>query len=367
MKQGLASVAQLMERLEDERANRKDYVSDTRRMEFHTESDGDKKVSVLTMDGIANGYEVSELAHRQIADKLKIPFRYYEKMRSEFPNLLDQNVNAWLKDAPGLESNPEKRMVRTLYGKVRAFLSDRYRRLDNLELAMHILPVIANNESNKIASLDITDTHMYLKVISEATKDEIVPGDVVKAGFVVSNSEVGCGCLRVEPLIYRLVCTNGMILPDKAHRKYHTGRQVEETMEDYTLFREETLRQDDKAYFMKVQDIVRNAVDETAFALAVERFRRMKGLNVAAAPIEAVEVLGDEYQFTKKEVEMVTNHFILSQDMSQFGLVNAVTRTANDIEVYERATEFERMGGQMLYNGLDSIIRKLDKGGIVAA
>lgn len=360
MKQGLSNVTALMEQLQEERKERRDYIADTRRMEFHTETDGDKKVSILTMDGIGNGFEVSELAHRQIADRLKIPFRYYEKMRNEFADLLDRNVNAWLREAPGLEAEPDKRMVRTLHGKVRAFLSDRYRRLDNLELAIHVLPVIAQNSDNKIASMEITDNHMYLKVISDAVKDEIVPGDVVKAGFTISNSEVGLGCLRVEPLVYRLVCTNGMILPDRVHRKYHTGRQVEENLDNYGFFREETLRQDDKAYFMKVQDIVRNALDEQTFAMAVKRFRDLKD-KVVPAPIEAVKVLGDTYQFTKKEIEQVTFHFIGEQDLSQFGLVNAVTRTANDIDNYERATDFERMGGTMLYAGFDDVMKKLDE------
>ena len=359
MKQGMKDVSTLLEQLQAERKERRDYVADTRRMNFHTETDGDKKVSILTMDGIGNGFEVSELAHRQIAERLKIPFRYYEKMRNEFSDLLDRNVNAWLKEAPSLATEPEKRMVRTLHGKVRAFLSDRYRRLDNLELAMHVLPIIAQRPDNRIASLEVTDTHMYLKVISDGVKGEIVPGDVVQAGFVVSNSEVGLGCLRVEPLVYRLVCTNGMILPDKQHKKYHTGRQVEE-MDDYTMFRDETLAADDKAYFMKVQDIVRNAVDETAFNLSVERFRKLKNKEVIPSPVAAVEILGDMYQFSKKEVDMVTQHFLCDNDLTQYGLVNAVTRTANDITEYERATEFERMGGQMLYAGFDDVIRKLN-------
>lgn len=37
-------------------------------------------------------------------------------------------------------------------------------------------------------------------------KPEIVPGDIVQAGFVVSNSEIGLGALKVEPLVYRLIC-----------------------------------------------------------------------------------------------------------------------------------------------------------------
>ena len=36
------------------------------------------------------------------------------------------------------------------------------------------------------------------------------PGDVVQAGVSISNSETGRGAVSVCPLVYRLVCTNGM-------------------------------------------------------------------------------------------------------------------------------------------------------------
>ena len=74
----------------------------------------------------------------------------------------------------------------------------------------------------QIVSCDITETHLYLKVINKSMKEEITEGDIVQAGFVVSNSEIGLGALKVEPLVYRLVCKNGMISKDYAHKKYHT-------------------------------------------------------------------------------------------------------------------------------------------------
>lgn len=103
-------------------------------------------------------------------------------------------------------------------GRLRAFLSDRYRRLDNLELIDHVLPVISQMKGCEVVSADITETHLYLKVINKTMKTEIVPGDIVQAGFVVSNSEIGLGALKVEPLVYRLICKNGMISKDYAHR-----------------------------------------------------------------------------------------------------------------------------------------------------
>jgi len=45
----------------------------------------------------------------------------------------------------GAGTLPDRRMVRIMDGNVRAFLSDRYRRLDHLELCTAVLPVINEN------------------------------------------------------------------------------------------------------------------------------------------------------------------------------------------------------------------------------
>ena len=71
------------------------------------------------------------------------------------------------------------------------------------------------------------------------------------------------GSLRVEPLVFRLVCKNDLICKDLAQKKYHVGWQVYFSDNSaYELYSEETLEQDDKTFFLKVQDIVHSAVDE---------------------------------------------------------------------------------------------------------
>ena len=245
-------------------------------------------------------------------------------------------------------------MLRTMNGKLRAFLSDRYRRLDNLELVDHVLPVIAQMKGCSIESCDITETHLYMKIINKTMKTEITPGDVVQAGFVISNSEIGLGALKVEPLIYRLVCKNGMICKDLAHKKYHAGRQVEDTDNAYELYSDETLAADDKAYFLKVQDIVSAAVDEARFNLTVDRMRVSMNVQTGEDPVRTVEVLGDKYVLNKMERASILRHFIMGNDFSAFGLVNAVTRSSQDIADYNRATELERMGGMLLEESVSS-------------
>lgn len=346
MKQGIKTIQNLYGELERQRAARKDLIADTRSITVNSVN-GLSMLTVAT-DSDKLSYRISEIAHRQIADRLGIPYKYYERMRQENPALLDNNINSWL------NTTPEKRMLRTLDGKLRAFLSDRYRRLDNLELVDHVLPVIAAMKGCEIASCDVTETHLYLKVINKTMKTEIVPGDIVQAGFVVSNSEIGLGALKVEPLVYRLVCKNGLIGKDLAHKKYHTGRQVEDTDNAYELYSDATLAQDDKAYFMKVQDIVSAAVDETKFMLTVNKLRMAKNLKTGDDPVQTVEVLGDRYVLNKNERASILRHFIMAGEFTQYGLVNAVTRSSQDVADYNRATELERIGGTLLDESVEA-------------
>ena len=350
MKQGIKTIQNLYGELERQREARKDLIADTRSINISS-TNGVSMLSVSTGEDILS-YRVTDIAHRQIADRLNIPYKYYERMRLDYPALLDKNVNGWLL------KNPERRMLRTLDGKLRAFLSDRYRRLDNLELVDHVLPVIAEMKGCEIISCDITETHLYLKVINKTMKAEIVPGDVVQAGFVISNSEIGLGALKVEPLVYRLVCKNGMISKDLAHKKYHTGKQVEDTDNAYELYSDATLAADDKAYFMKVQDIVSAAVDEAKFNLTVDKMRTAMNIKTGDNPVQTVEVLGDRYVLNKLERASILRHFIMGNDYSHFGLVNAVTRSSQDVADYNRATELERIGGTLLDEGVEAVSKR---------
>ncbi|MBQ6296722.1 MAG: DUF932 domain-containing protein [Selenomonadaceae bacterium] len=340
MKQG-KTLQELGRELQRQRLNRQDFLADTRSLEVESNSYG--STLHLSLDSNTYGFQIGELAHQQIASRLNIPYKYYQKMQSDAPDLLDQNINRWL------NQNPERRMIRVLDGKVRAFLSDRYRRLDNLELCAAVLPVIQEMNGTSIESCEVTPTHLYLKVVNRRVKAEVKVSDVVQAGFVVSNSEVGLGSLRVEPLVFRLVCKNGLICRDLAQKKYHVGRQVNISDDSaYELYSEETLAQDDKTFFMKVQDVVRAAVDEAKFMLTVNKLREATQIPLKHDPVKSVEVLADKFQLTENERGDILRQLFMGADNSRYGLVNAVTAASKIAKTYERATDLERIGGEIL-------------------
>ena len=339
MKQG-KTLETLGAELQRQRNSRQDFVADTRQLSFTTEEDSSR--ITLTAGGKLLEFGVNPLAHQQISARLGIPLKYYQRMQAEAPALLDQNVNNWL------QKSSERRMLRVMDGNIRAFLSDRYRRLDNLELCAAVLPIIHQMKGAVIESCEVTEAHLYLKVINKKLKAEVAVNDVVQAGFVISNSEVGLGHLTVEPLIYRLVCKNGMICKDYSQKKRHVGRQVDIGDTAYELYSDETLAQDDKAFFMKIQDTVRCAADEAKFMLTVNKMRESMNIPLEHQPMQEVELLADRFSLTENEQGDIFRQLFISGDCTRYGLLNAVTAASQNIADYERATELERIGGEIL-------------------
>lgn len=286
---------------------------------------------------------INDIAHRQIGQALKIPAPYYDRMKSEYPELLAQNVNGWFSRTPGA-----KRMLRTMDGTARAFLSDRYRRIDNFEVASAVLPIISGMDGASVESCELTDSRMYLKVVNPRVTAEIKKGDIVQTGIIISNSEVGMGSVNVSPLVYRLVCSNGMIAQDGAVRKYHVGR-ANEGGEDFSIYRNETIEADDKAFLMKLEDSVKAAVNQARFAAIVDKMREATEATMEAKVVpQVVELASKEYGITEAEGKGILGHLIAGGDLSLYGLANAVTRQAQDVESYDRSTELEATGYKII-------------------
>ena len=327
--------------LDRQQGAKKDLIVDTGALGMNAREDG---ISLSVLGGNVNTrYGVGEIAHRQIGQYLKIPAVYYDRMRKDYPELLSLNVNGWFAHAAG-----EKRMLRTMDGTARALLSDRYRRIDNFEVASAVLPIISGMDGASVESCELTESRMYLKVVNPRVTAEVRKGDIVQAGIIISNSEVGMGSVSVSPLIYRLVCSNGMIAQDGAVRKYHVGRS-NESGEDFSIYRSETIEADDRAFLMKLEDSVKAAVDQARFAAIVDKMREASEVRMEAKVVpQVVELASREYGITEAEGKGILGNLIDGGDLSIYGLANAVTRQAQDVESYDRSTELEATGYKII-------------------
>lgn len=341
MKEG-KTLQELAAELERQQLAKKDLIVSTGVLSMDSRDDGGIALNVMGGQMIQH-YDVGEIAHRQIGQFLKIPATYYDRMRREYPQLLTLNANGWFAQMP-----QAKRMLRTLDGTARALLSDRYRRIDNFEVASAVLPIISRMEGAGVESCELTDSRMYLKVVNPRVTAEIKKGDIVQAGVLISNSEVGMGSVTVSPLIYRLVCSNGMIAEDGKLRKYHVGR-ANESREDFSIYRNETIEADDKAFLMKLEDSVKAAVDQARFAAIVDKLRESTEATFQPQQVQqVVELASKEYGFTDSESSGILGHLAAGGDLSLYGLANAVTRQAQDVASYDRSTELEAAGYRII-------------------
>lgn len=341
MKAGL-SLQELAIEISQQNAAKVDYLVNTESMEFGTEG---TQVYLQLFDNEKIPLEpltVNSIAHQQLGTFTEIPAPYYNKMLTEHPNLLVQNLNEWI------HRKADQRMVRTLYGTARAFLSNRYRRIDNMQIAEIVLPELQKIEGAIFESCQLTDSRMYLKVVNPRLQAEVAPGDIVQSGVIISNSEVGQGSVSIQPLIYRLVCSNGMVVNDAKASRRHVGRQ-NELDGNVELYASDTLEAMDTAFIKQIRDTVAAAVDQTRFDKVIDIMKQARDakLNTQDIP-NLVQLTGQKFGITESERGGVLQHLIEGNDLSLYGLSNAVTRYAQDVDSYDRSTELEGVGYKIL-------------------
>jgi hypothetical protein len=98
--------------------------------------DTDELMVILLKDGASEleRFQINETAHNQIASKMGIPSKYYDRLCVDHPDLVCENVNKLF------EREGKDVMLRTIDGKVRAFLSDRYKRIEDTLRALDGYP-----------------------------------------------------------------------------------------------------------------------------------------------------------------------------------------------------------------------------------
>lgn len=347
----------MVERLKVEQQHRIDaIVSTAHNMELTPieTTHGDTDIAILfntpelpTLDGLA--MPLTPWAHSQLAARVGVPLKYYQRMQQEQPGLLIDNVSTWWK------AEPDNRLIRSvrptfrdasglnlLPHTVRGYLSDTYRTLDNTDL----LPVVlkeAEAVGAQVLSTSLDTERFYIKLVSPRLEGEIKRGDIVQAGAIISNSEVGDGKLAIQPFMYRLECTNGMVSMTKFAR-VHLGSRM-----DVGVLARDTIDTSNRAVWLQVRDWLRHAFSTQNLEEAIAAFKGSMGVPVQPKAKLAVANVARNSQLTPVEADAVLERYLRQNDDTMFGLVNAVTYVAHGGGLsYRRQVELEQAGGQLL-------------------
>jgi len=333
------NITELAEQLMLNARNKKDVIVDTANVEAI--ANGDVKLHLKELD---ETYTMNDTCLNQMATKVGISKKYLDKMRDGHNALLQDNFNYWM------HKTPKQQLIRTLDNKARAFLSDKYRRVDNDEIASTVLPILLD-KGYEIISSAITDSKMYIKARLPKLEREVTKGDVVQAGVTISNSEVGQGSVSVSPFIYRLVCLNGMTINDSRLNSRHLTSSQATIDGVYEILSDESKELDNKALLSKVHDVVLSTSDEVRFNQNVAKMTDATEIKIKS-PKKVIEVLENRFDLSKVEGENILENLVNRNDTQKFAnlwsVVNSITALGNTLEDYDRGTKMQEIGGKLL-------------------
>lgn len=275
------------------------------------------------------GLEPSAWATGQMCQFLGIPTAYFRRCPVE---LQDLQFNYW-KESFEAERRQEKQdrghrntsvkkaerwLVRARNSVLRGVLTDKYIRLDNLELFAALSPALS--EEYEVDWFALSDESFHLRLHDRRLFRDALPGDRLMAGVHIGNSEVGKRAVTVDALIYRVLCTNGLI------------RKVD----GKSLLYQRHISVGKPGFAQSVQSAVREAL---AFSAAW-----LTRLSAAVAhPIPDVEKAVHKIaldwgltQATEEAVKAAIQSERPSQQETLYGLINGLTGAARGLAADER-------------------------------
>jgi len=318
----------------------------------------DEEKQNLSLSNYSQTHGLTDWAKGQIANKTGIPMRYFRRMEDSGKiDLLSHNINTWMPDR-------EKRMVRVLDGKIRAFVSSKYYPINNYDVMFLSIQEVNKIRQNgmlvDVADARISDTKMYMKFVSpDLTADIDKYGGLkqpepVQGGIIISNSEVGNGAFCVQPYINVLVCSNGLV-SDKALRKVHVGKERKLGVVDWS---DATKKLSDELLFSQIRDMIQQTFNKNIFDEWVNEINGIAQIEVPKPQI-AINKISSHFNFTKKQEESILDEFISNAPntgSTQWGVSMAVTRCAQDMENYDDRISMEEAGAQLLKKEMTKLV-----------
>lgn len=286
--------------------------------------------------GDLDDVRLQEQALITLSNRIGVQAGYLKRCSGNLIDLRASNVNRWLETLPKKKSF----FIRMDGEECRAVLSSAYRPMDHLELLDRFNSLYLHSADDLRVNLEIDEISMLAQVYWQSQEYTIrhkEPGDVSHLGIHIGNSEVGFHSVEFAAYIYRLVCTNGMIVGEEAfsYRRTHLFglKEIDDLLEEGI-------------------PVILEGLSKTG-----DLFRRSMDIEVKN-PVLELEHLFDRYKLSKDHRSLVMLHFQLNPDWTLFGLINAFTGAATEenLSVETRQT-LQRIGGKLLsstHNGWTS-------------
>ncbi len=172
---------------------------------------------------------------------------------------------------------------------------------------------------------------MNIKVRSRKLQDFVRhKDDLIVGGLFFTNSETGHKALRVEPRMFRVKCSNGMIVEEFKTREVHIGNGDE--LYDEIIYL--SLRRSIRELFSRFGEIV----------LMLRESTEVKINN----PQRVINNVVQQYKLSESQKENILIAFGVEPEPDKYGITNAITLAAQKEETWEKRIELEKIGGSLI-------------------
>jgi len=297
----------------------KDIIRDQASFAFKADEANGQLIDI----GSGKNYFLTEHATSQLCSRYDIPHRFFQKLPSHLRNL---NMNYLVQNEP----KKTKSFLRLVNNNiVRGILTDRFAPFDDLEL-FQIVQEIFQDQEVEVQWNKIGDHSTHCRILFPKTMGEVRKGDIVQSGLHISNSETGCRSIRLDGVIYRLACLNGLVLPNTESRSYmrHIGSKDRLRSHITGMIEDVKLKNDDN----------------------LKKFRRSVEVPVNN-PVEKIEEICKQEKLTKDDFNSVLNSFMLEAEENMFAVINGFTNAAQSYADSDpdKRYDLERIAAKLLY------------------
>lgn len=276
--------------------------------------DKDLRFHYLTDYGQQKEADITQFAFSQLCARMGVPANYIKKCFSTGKEELAlQNFRAWANDAD------KNLMVRANDGIVRAVLSDSYSPFDSYQV-LRALKYTVDMKRWIPTQVFLSEDRLVVRFVDFNNPLSINDGSPLYIGFTVSSSDVGRGSLNIKMMIYRSVCTNGMLISNMGgtlYKQHHIGEAMSESkLQTFNhIFKDLDITA--KAIVDNIGNCRREELKDYEMKMLIEKAKR-------------------EMKLSDKSVEKLQNLIVTTYEPTRWGLINGITELAQDFTLETR-------------------------------
>lgn len=272
--------------------------------------------------------QLSRYSLGQLGSKIGVPARYLEKcISSGRIELAQDNVNSWLEDFN------KDLFIREYGGSIRGILSSKYSVCDSHDI-LDVVDDVLDLSKYNIKGSFLTEERLHVRLVQKEMLN--INGEDLFAGITIDSSDVGRSILNCNFMIFKQVCTNGLIVAKSGgalFQQKHVGISAEEFAEG--------LRNSLK-YIPEITDKVCSLIESKRTG-----GKLVKDIKDEQEVKEFLQSLRDRTRLSEESANKVIDLMNNRYTNTKWGLINSLTEVAQDFTL-ERRLEIERYAGSIL-------------------